>query len=367
MCYCFYNDMERPITSTVSHGGGTAVQLAANTYDELGSLASRQVDGEGGWHYYIKDYQGNVRAVIDQQGALEEVNNYYPYGSLMGGGTVGNNASVQPYKYGTKELDRQNGLDWYDSQARHYDPLLGRTPTMDPKAEDYAPISPYAWCAGNPVLLSDPTGKDAIISVDGNRITVNITIVLTGQYATNDLAEDYKQSIMNTWGACSQYESENGEVYGLSWNVDVIVNKDLEKGERTFDGKTNYMEVTPAFVASYVKENNHGVISSDFRQGNPMVHEFGHFLGLKDHYHLSSNKREREKGKQYPDLGWGNNIMGTTADRGIVEQRNFHQVFRTINNIERSVNMIRKAFRTAPSFTPQMKYNYIINKYTREW
>ena len=25
-------------------------------------------------------------------------------------------------KHGGKELDRENGLDWYDSQARHYDP-----------------------------------------------------------------------------------------------------------------------------------------------------------------------------------------------------------------------------------------------------
>ena len=62
---------------------------------------------DGNWYYHVKDYQGNVRAVIDHAGVLQEVNNYYPYGSLMGGGTVGNNASVQPYKYGTKELDRQ--------------------------------------------------------------------------------------------------------------------------------------------------------------------------------------------------------------------------------------------------------------------
>ncbi len=74
------------------------------------------MDGEGGWHHYIKDYQGNVRAVIDGQGALEEVNNYYPYGALMGGGTVGN-PGIQPNKYGTKELDRQNGLDFGGSKG----------------------------------------------------------------------------------------------------------------------------------------------------------------------------------------------------------------------------------------------------------
>ena len=30
------------------------------------------------------DYQGNVRAVISQNGALEEVNGYYPYGGITG-------------------------------------------------------------------------------------------------------------------------------------------------------------------------------------------------------------------------------------------------------------------------------------------
>ena len=108
----------------------------------------------GRYHYYIKDYQGNVRAVIDEEGRLEEVNNYYPYGGLMGAAGSG----VQPRKYGGKELDRENGLDWYDSQARHYDPTTGRTPTMDSKAESYYSLSPYLWCAGNPVRNIDPTG-----------------------------------------------------------------------------------------------------------------------------------------------------------------------------------------------------------------
>ena len=107
------------------------------------------------YHYYIKDYQGNVRAVIAQDGTLEEINNYYPYGSLMGEASPG----VQPFKYGAKELDRQNGINIYDSQARFYDPIICRTTTQDPLAEKYYSTSPYLWCAGNPMKFTDPDGN----------------------------------------------------------------------------------------------------------------------------------------------------------------------------------------------------------------
>lgn len=55
-------------------------------------------------------------------------------------------------------LDRMHGLDLYDSQARWYDSLLGRTSTMDPLAEKYYSLSPYLWCAGNPVKYGDERG-----------------------------------------------------------------------------------------------------------------------------------------------------------------------------------------------------------------
>ena len=95
-------------------------------------------------HYYIKDNQGNVRSVVRQDGAVVESNEYYPYGGLFSA-----TASAQPYKYSSKELDRMHGLDLYDSQARWYDSLLGRTSIMDPKSEKYYGLSPYLWCAGN--------------------------------------------------------------------------------------------------------------------------------------------------------------------------------------------------------------------------
>ena len=70
---------------------------------------------DGGLYFYIKDYQGNVRVVLNQANQLVEVNSYYPYGGLMAATTT---EGTQPYKYSTKELDRENGLDWYDFHAR---------------------------------------------------------------------------------------------------------------------------------------------------------------------------------------------------------------------------------------------------------
>ena len=72
-------------------------------------------------YFYIKDYQGNVRVVLNQANQLVEVNSYYPYGGLMAATTT---EGTQPYKYGAKELDRENGLDLYDSKARMYDPAI---------------------------------------------------------------------------------------------------------------------------------------------------------------------------------------------------------------------------------------------------
>ena len=115
---------------------------------------------DSAYYVQVKDYQGNVRAVLDQNHNVVERNDYYPYGGLINA----SDTQLQPYKYSSKELDRENGLDLYDSQARWYDPMLPQTTTQDPLAEKYFSISPYTWCAGNPVRFIDPSGKTFIIN-----------------------------------------------------------------------------------------------------------------------------------------------------------------------------------------------------------
>lgn len=83
-------------------------------------------------------------------------------------------------------LDRTHGLDLYDSEARWYDSLLGRTSTMDPLAEKYYSLSPYLWCAGNPVKFVDPDGKEVIADEDSRDNILNTLTAEESNYVRFD-------------------------------------------------------------------------------------------------------------------------------------------------------------------------------------
>jgi RHS repeat-associated protein len=74
--------------------------------------------------------------------------------------SISESQGVQDYKFTGKELDMMNGLNLYDFEARTYDPAVGRFLSVDPMAEKYYHISPYAYCSNNPVNRIDPNGMD---------------------------------------------------------------------------------------------------------------------------------------------------------------------------------------------------------------
>ncbi|MDE5976667.1 MAG: hypothetical protein K2G69_08975, partial [Muribaculaceae bacterium] len=100
----------------------------------------------------VRDYQGNNVAVMDGSKNLIQESNYYPYGEPW------REPDGQPWLYGGNERLRLDGINEYDFNARRYNSAEGRFSQLDPLCEKYPWFSPYAYCAGDPVNLSDPTG-----------------------------------------------------------------------------------------------------------------------------------------------------------------------------------------------------------------
>ncbi|MBQ2844227.1 MAG: AHH domain-containing protein [Alistipes sp.] len=123
-------------------------------------------------NYYICDHLGSVRTVTDGNGTVLANYDYLPYGTDMSRDAA--TADVTDYRFTGKELQRDFGANLYDSFAR-FQHNNGRFLSIDPKAESFYHISPYTYCAGNPVGAIDSDGKavetvwDVLSLIEGAR------------------------------------------------------------------------------------------------------------------------------------------------------------------------------------------------------
>jgi RHS repeat-associated protein len=68
------------------------------------------------------------------------------------------NKAFEEHTARSAELDQETGLYYYG--ARYYTPEIGIWLSVDPLSDKYPSLSPYAYCALNPVILVDPDGRD---------------------------------------------------------------------------------------------------------------------------------------------------------------------------------------------------------------
>ena len=129
----------------------------------------------GGYVYYYmkRDHLGSTRVLCHASGnalVADQTTGYYPFGLAHGHG----NLNLNRYLFSGKELQDQSLggklLGLYDFGSRFYDPALGRWLNVDPKLEF---VSPYGYCANNPVLYIDPNGEDIVLTIS-KEVTVTV-------------------------------------------------------------------------------------------------------------------------------------------------------------------------------------------------
>jgi RHS repeat-associated protein len=118
-------------------------------------------------NYFITDHLGSTRAIVDANGGIKEQKDYYPFGeehenpNLM--------SSTNRYLFSGKEKQTIRDLNYLDFGARmlNHERSPTRWMSIDPLCEKYYSISPYAYCANNPVNSIDPNGMELLLFKNG--------------------------------------------------------------------------------------------------------------------------------------------------------------------------------------------------------
>lgn len=141
--------------------------------------------------------------------------------------------------------------------ARHYNSDLSIWLSVDPMSDKYPGLSPYTYCADNPVKLKDP---------DGRTIWIDDYLYTPGQACPEDAAENTRMK----WNSLNEiYMNKNGEK---------VINEmsDSEIFKFNISSKANPENLG---LAAYTREGKHsGTIYLDGNDGDieALSHELFH-------------------------------------------------------------------------------------------
>ncbi|MDR0970905.1 MAG: RHS repeat-associated core domain-containing protein [Bacteroidales bacterium] len=105
--------------------------------------------------FYHTDHLGSSSYITNDAVQITQVLNYLPYGEMWIDVTTPH-TFASPYKFNGKEKDEETDYNYYG--ARYYDSERISWLSVDPLSDKYPNLSPYAYCANNPVNLVDPDG-----------------------------------------------------------------------------------------------------------------------------------------------------------------------------------------------------------------
>ena len=279
------------LRETFEHKVGNTVTSTSETFylrDADGTLTGYVRDGTP--YYYLKDLQGNIIAVIDEDGTELIEYEYDPYGNILSL-TSWDDFPENPYTYRGYRFDSEIGM--YYLNSRYYSPVLSRFLNADGmlgQVGDIASVNMYAYCAGNPVMYTDEEGyfptwlKLALVAVAVAVVSVITGPVMALGYAIGSNIAEVNQT--------EKFISDNNDIGAMTED---------EYQQAIADGKTiGLSEAEKLAYIRYLREygENAAKLSANWTEGQ-MLREFNYhdkvynisssWLGIPDSESPSSN------------------------------------------------------------------------------
>ena len=231
------------------------------------------------------DHLGSASWITDASGTPVQYLQYLPFGQpFINQRSSGYN---ERFTFTGKERDEETGYGYFGARYMDHE-LMTMWLSVDPMADKYPSISPYAYCSWNPVKLVDPDGRDFETIVDHEKKTITIRAQFYMCAGSEEQRKAFQKAI-NEWNSCEFEVSFPGAEKG-SDNYRVCFDINNSNGE----GPSNYVSfISDEDFNKYFKglegaggfSDGRNIFMRNSSTNNQLLaHEMGHCLGMGDQY-----------------------------------------------------------------------------------
>ena len=287
----------------------TAAQLSYLT-----ALTNRQKDTcEAYW--YHSDHLGSSSWTTDSAGNPVQHLHYLPWGEDYVNQRLNDFDGVR-YTFSAKEKDSETGLSYFGS--RYYSSDLSIWLSVDPMSDKYPSLSPYVYCADNPVKLVDPNGEENVYAFH-----------YAQRHLLNKVGSVHDISTQSWYGYgpgqhrhLTQQDPDNESCYGIIWHAY------MNSGDKiTSYLQTGFSDKNNSFIGRYsakewFKEGNDSPANKDGLsrsfETDIMKGEIGDIVFMNGHAAMLAGIPEQieEDGNTYVKM----KVFTSTSDSGFIEQ-----------------------------------------------
>ena len=214
-----------------------------------------------------------------------------------------------PYTFSAKEKDSETGLSYFG--ARYYTSDLSIWLSVDPMSAKYPSLSPYVYCANNPIKLVDSNGEDYEVVVDHEKKIITICAV----YFTKNENKEIVQGGLDYWNNQSGNFSlkQNGKQYTINFELTLAEGDFVSDDDARIAATLGYGQATNHIEFSNVANQKGAINNGNLIQLHPeksttrtLHHEIGHSLGMFD-------------------TSFDNNVMKSGGECDVITKQNVRQ------------------------------------------
>ena len=178
---------------------------------------------------------------------------------------ISTNNLAEIYAFSAKERDVETGLSYFG--ARYYSSDLSIWLSVDPMSDKYPSMSPYVYCADNPVKLVDPNGEEVEIN-DTKYVNKHGDLLFETNDGSNSVViiqdermDEFKNKLqeMEKSGSLDDLKANKSKLYTLGKTIDEYSKE--TKGEDNFS-----VAYRVAYTDAYEKKSHIGFLKQEWHQ-----------------------------------------------------------------------------------------------------